>query len=289
MRAALVALACLLMVLLATTYEGDSPELRAGIMEVVDAIEIAPDTIATTVGGHPELRGDVLEEYESMASRMRFVAHGVGLSIGSYDNWNSDYLGLLDQLMERVELDWHSEHLACTTVDGENLGTMLAMPRTRESLDLLYERVDRIQTRYRKEFLLEHVIRLLPEPEAEFTDAGFLNELVRRSGCGLIIDAYNLECDRFNYGFDVQGFLSELNLDAVREIHVAGGSTQAGFQLDIHSRVTADSTLELARAILTSTSNVRMLTYEFLREAIPSLGVDAIIAELKRIRGALLS
>jgi len=258
-------------------------------MEVVDAIEIAPDTIATTVGGHPELRGDVLEEYESMASRMRFVAHGVGLSIGSYDNWNSDYLGLLDQLMERVELDWHSEHLACTTVDGENLGTMLAMPRTRESLDLLYERVDRIQTRYRKEFLLEHVIRLLPEPEAEFTDAGFLNELVRRSGCGLIIDAYNLECDRFNYGFDVQGFLSELNLDAVREIHVAGGSTQAGFQLDIHSRVTADSTLELARAILTSTSNVRMLTYEFLREAIPSLGVDAIIAELKRIRGALLS
>jgi uncharacterized protein (UPF0276 family) len=173
-------------------------------------------------------------------------------------------------------------------VDGENLGTMLALPRTGEALELLCERIDRIQTRYRTEFLVEHVIRLLPEPEAEFTDAAFLNELVRRSGCGLIIDAYNLECDRHNYAFDVTAFLNELRLDAVREIHVAGGTTQAGFQLDIHSRPTADSTLELARDILARSVNVGMVTYEFLREAIPSLGVDAIVAELKRIRGALL-
>ena len=277
------------MTLLATTYEGDSPQLLAGISGVVDAIEIAPDTIATTEGGRPRLRPEVLDEYESLAGRMRFVAHGVGLSIGSYDNWNEDYIGLLDQLVERVELDWHSEHLACTTVNGENLGTMLALPRTSEALDLVCERVDRLQTRYRKEFLLEHVIRLLPEPAADFSDAAFLNELVRRSGCGLIIDAYNLECDRFNYGFDVNAFLGELNLDSVREIHVAGGTTQAGYQLDIHSRTTADSTLELARAILSRTSNVKMVTYEFLREAIPSLGIEGIVRELKRIRGVLLS
>jgi uncharacterized protein (UPF0276 family) len=277
------------MVLLATTYEGDSPRLLAGIAEVVDAIEISPDTIAATSNGRSTLREDVMAEYESVASRMRFVAHGVGLSIGSYDNWNEDYLGLIDQLVQRLELDWHSEHLACATVDGENLGTMLALPRTTEALNLLCERIDRIQRRYKKEFLLEHVIRLLPEPQADYSDAAFLNELVKRSGCGLIIDAYNLECDRFNYCFDVDHFLNELNVHAIREIHLAGGATQAGFQLDIHSRITADSTLELARDILARTSSVRMVTYEFLREAIPSLGEPAIIAELKRIRGALLS
>ena len=159
------------MVLVATTYEGDSPQLVAGISGVVDAIEIAPDTIATTSGGRHRLRREVLAEHEAMANRMRFVAHGVGLSIGSCDNWNDDYIGLLDDLVEHVYLDWHSEHRACTTVDGESPGTMLALPITAEALYLLCERVDRIQTRYQKEFLFEHVIRLLPQPEAEFSDA----------------------------------------------------------------------------------------------------------------------
>jgi uncharacterized protein (UPF0276 family) len=278
------------MVLLATTYEGDSPELLAAISGVVDAIEITPDTIAALPpdGGRARLRSDVLAEYQSLSSGVRFVAHGVGLSIGSHDAWNDSYLDLLDELVDRLPIDWHSEHLACTTVDGENLGTMLALPRTSEALDLVCERIDRIQNRYQKEFLIEHVIRLLPEPDAEFSDAAFLNELVQRSGCGLILDAYNLECDRFNYGFEVAGFLDELNTRAVREIHVAGGATHAGFQLDIHSRVTADSTLELAREILRRSPFAEMVTYEFLREAIPSLGVPAIAGELKRIREALL-
>src|ERR1019366_1709651 len=113
---------------LATTYEGDSPALLERIARLVDFLEISPDTIATVDRGRPRLRPPVLEEYESVASSVKFVAHGVGLSIGSHDRWNDDYLHLLDELFERFPLEWHSEHLACTTVDGENLGTMLAIP-----------------------------------------------------------------------------------------------------------------------------------------------------------------
>lgn len=267
---------------LATTYDGDSPDLFERIADVIDYIEVTPDAIAQAGESRPRVRAAVLDEYAAAACDLRFVAHGVGLSIGSCDRWNEDYFPLLDEVFERLEIEWHSEHLACTTVGGENLGTMLAMPRTREALDLICERVALIQARYRVPFLLEHVIRLLPEPEAEFTDAAFLNELTSRTGCGLILDAYNLECDRRNFGFDIAAFLAELDLAPVRELHVAGGVRHKGFQLDIHSTPASDETMDVAMDILGRAPNLRALTFEFLNEAIPALGHDGIRGELQR-------
>ena len=273
---------------LATTYEGDSPALLERIAGLVNYIEISPDTIAQYQNGRARVRTEVLDEYASVASKVRFIAHGVGLSIGSFDAWNEDYFPLLDDVFERLPIEWHSEHLACTTVCGESLGTMLAMPRTLEALDLISERVLKIQARYHVPFLLEHVIRLLPEPEAEFTDAAFLNELTKRTGCGLILDAYNLECDSKNFGFDISKFFDELDFRPVRELHIAGGAQHKGFQLDVHSGAASAETLFLALQIMGRANNLRAVTYEFLKEAIPAMGHNGICEELAHI-GRMIS
>src|SRR5713226_2844821 len=272
---------------LATTYEGDDPELLERLAPLVDMIEISPDAIAGSDGKRARLRPEVMDEYAGVSPQLRFVADGVGLSIGSFDHWNEGDLHLLDELFARFDLAWHSEHLAYTEVAGENVGTMLALPRTQEALDLICERVRRIQERYGVPFLLEHVIQLLPDAPGEFTPAGFLNAITSNTGCGLILDAYNLECDAYNQGLDISAFLEELDLAPVRELHLAGGVQQNGFQLDIHSRAVGDSTLELAREVAARAPGLRVITYEFLKEAIPSLGHDAICAELVRIRKAI--
>lgn len=274
---------------LATSYQGGERALLEAILPRVDYIEITPDTIAeiTEEGAHANPR--TVAELEDFASDTQLIAHGVGLSIGSYDGYSERYLWLLDELFSKFDIAWHSEHLAYTTVDGESLGTMLALPRTEEMLDLVCERVQRIQRRYGVPFLLENVVHILPDYGGEYSDAGFLNQISANTGCGLILDVYNLECDAFNYGFDIAGFLSELNLDNVREIHVAGGVKHRGFQLDVHSRTTAESTLQLANAVLECATNVRAVTYEFLREAIPTLGHANICQELDRIGIELLA
>jgi hypothetical protein len=164
---------------------------------------------------------------------------------------------------------------------------MLALPRTEQMLDLISERVCRIQRRYGVPFLMENVVHILPDCTADYSDAAFLNQLAANTGCGLILDAYNLECDAFNYGFDIAEFLAELNFDHLREIHLAGGVRHRGFQLDVHSRTTADSTLQLANFVLAKAHNVCAVTYEFLREAIPNLGHTAICTELSRIGEAI--
>jgi uncharacterized protein len=272
---------------LATTYEGDDIALLERIVPLVDVIEVSPDAIARMDGKRARLRPEVLDEYACVASSVRFIAHGIGLSIGSFDHWDEGYLSLLDELFARVPLDWHSEHLATTMVDGESVGTMFPVPRTEEALDLICERVRLIQERYHVPFLLEHVIHLLPDAPAEFTPAAFLNAITSRTGCGLILDAYNLQCDATNQGLDVGGFLDELDLGPVREMHLAGGVVHRGLRLDIHSRLTDDATLALADEVLGRAPSLRSVTFELLKEAVPLLGHDAIAAELSRIRKAI--
>jgi uncharacterized protein (UPF0276 family) len=272
---------------LATTYEGYDHELFARIAKLVDFLELAPDGMSRTDGTRQDVRPEVMDEIASVAPPLNLIAHGVGLSIGSFDQWNEGYLRLLDQLFERFPLRWHSEHLGYTTVAGENIGTMLPLPRTEESLDLVCERVRRLQERYRVPFLLEHVIQLLPDVPESYSNAGFLNAITERTGCGLILDAYNLECDRHNQGLDVMAFLDALNMTPVRELHVAGGTQHRGFQLDIHSGPASQSTLALGLDIIARAPNLSVVTFEFLKEAIPALGHDGICSELKRMRRAI--
>jgi uncharacterized protein (UPF0276 family) len=272
---------------LATTYEGDDIALLEGVVPLIDVIEISPDAIAQSDGKRASLRREILDEYAAVAGSVDFIAHGVGLSIGSFDRWEESYLRLLDELFERFDLQWHSEHLACTVVAGENVGTMFPLPRTEEALDLVCKRVRLLQERYRVPFLLEHVIQLLPDAPAEFTPAGFLNAITTRTGCGLVLDAYNLECDVFNQGLDAMAFLEELDLRPVRELHLAGGVEHNGFYLDIHSGRTRSGTLALGLEIIRRAPNLQVVTFEFLKEAVRLLGHDNICAELKHVRQAI--
>ena len=211
------------------TYEGRDPALLERMLPLVDYIEVTPETIAEIDGSHVSLSKEVMAELRNVSKSVKIIVHGVGLSIGSHDGWSPTYFQLLDALLEQIDIPWHSEHLAYTKVDGEHLGIMLALPKTEEVLDLISERVIAIQQRYQIPFLLENVVHVIPDYPGSYSDAGFLNALTERTGCGLILDAYNLECDAHNHGFDIPAFLSELDAPRVRELHVARGVEDTAF------------------------------------------------------------
>jgi uncharacterized protein len=269
------------------TYEGGDPALLERLVEVADYLEVTPDLIATGTGDGLRIRREILDEWRAAAEKVEIVAHGVGLSIGSASGWNEAYLRLLDELADAVPLHWHSEHLGYTTVDGEPLGTMLSLPRTEEALELVCKRVICLQERYAAPFLLENIARMLPDPEGDYDEAGFVNELCKRTGCGLVLDVYNLQCDAHNHGFDIDRFLDALDLGAVRELHVAGGTEIEGMKLDVHSREAQPATLALAARAAAAAPAVWGATYEVLPEAVPVLGHDVIVNEVTRLRAAL--
>jgi len=272
---------------LCTTYDAHDPVLLEGVMPFVDTLEVTPDSISIHKNGQAKLHPEVIRSLQSVSGSIDIIAHGVGLSIGSFEGYSEDYLQLLEKLIDAVPVRWHSEHLGYTTVDGTALNTMLAVARTDEMLELLIPRIKNIMQRIELPFLLENIVHLLPDHEPKYTDAQFLNLLVEETGCGLILDLYNIECDAANYGFDIEGFLSELNLPAVKEIHLAGGTQHKGFQLDIHSGTIADSTMELAQRSIEQCTNLEVVTYEILPQAVANYGHCMVVEELERLSQVL--
>jgi len=270
-----------------TTYEGRDPGLLHRILPLVDYIEVTPETISEVKGGEVVLSDAVMAELKEVSRSVDIVLHGVSLSIGSHEGWSSGYFRLLDAFLEQIDVAWHSEHLGYTKVDGEHLGIMLAMPRTEEALDLVCERVRKIRERYPLPFLLENIVNVVPGAPGELSEAAFLNALADRTGCGLILDTYNLEVDAHNHGLDIQAFLGELKLQNVREVHVARGVEHNGFLLDVHSQLARESTIRLAQQVVRGAAgNARLVVYEFMPEATDGLGRDNIGAHLCDLRAA---
>jgi uncharacterized protein (UPF0276 family) len=269
-----------------TTYNGHDRELLEEILPRVDFVEVSPDGISRVERGRSSIDRATLDELRDIAKSTRVIAHGTGLSIGSYDAWGDEYLALTSMLFDAVDMPWHSEHLGFTMVNGRDTGTMLVLPRVESAVELVVERVQEIQQRFRVPFLLENIANLFPEhPRQEYSPAGFLNEIVRRSGCGLLLDVYNLECDVWNQRVDLDAFLDELNFEAVREIHIANGIVHRGVMLDVHSQRTRAETLSIADRVLAKAANAEVLLFEMLPQAVSAHGRAAVGAELDMLRG----
>jgi Protein of unknown function (DUF692) len=94
-------------------------------------------------------------------------------------------------------------------------------------------------------------------------------ELAQRYRCAryfcvellVLLDVYNLECDHHNFAADPIRLLDGLDLAAVCEIHVAGGTMHNGYKMDIHSRTVADSTLALLDHVLGRAARVNAVVF----------------------------
>jgi uncharacterized protein (UPF0276 family) len=275
---------------LGATIDGNDAALIERVVPLVDVVEITPDRWASFSRNQaPRVEALTLDVLAAIAAERMLILHGVGLSIASHDSWNDAYIGILDQMFAHpLPIAWHSEHLSFARVDGEPLGTMVEPPWTREALDLVAARINTLQARCGVPFLMEHVARAFPEGEEnEMNTADFLNRLCRETGCGILLDVYNLECDHYNFSAKPSKLLDALDLDAVREIHVAGGVIHNGYKVDIHSRTLAPATLALLDQVLDATLRVEAVIFEVLGEAIPSMGLDVLASELTRLRGVL--
>ena len=272
------------------------PGLQAALEslgDLIDFFEISPDLLCRervrdgerALDYHPALLDEALQ---STAGRP-LVAHGLGLSIGSVAGWNEGYLRILDELSARRPFLWHSEHLAfllTTDADGRPLhtGVPLPLPFTEEALALLTPRAAALGSRYAAPFLLENFTYYLPDLPSDNgrDEVAFLNDLTERSGCGLLLDLYNFYCNAVNFRFDPYAALSRLRLDRVIEIHIAGGATHDGFQLDVHSKTTPEPVWELLEWVAPRAPHLAGVVYEVMEQALTLVGVDGIRSQLAR-------
>jgi uncharacterized protein (UPF0276 family) len=150
--------------------------------------------------------------------------HGVGLSIGSMQPLNLEHLTRLKTVCDRYEPESFSEHLAWSSHGEVFLNDLLPLPYTKETLARIVEHIDQGQSHLGRQMLLENPATYLLFEESTIPETAFLSEIVKRTGCGLLLDVNNVFVASTNHKLDPRAYLADFPVQAVREIHLSGHS-----------------------------------------------------------------
>lgn len=148
--------------------------------------------------------------------------HGVGLSIGGEGPLDRQHLKRLAELIERYQPQSFSEHLAWSSHGPVFLNDLLPLAYDMPTLDRVCAHIDQVQETLKRPMLLENPATYLAFQHSTIDEADFIREVIRRSGCGLLLDVNNVYVSCINHQRDPSAYLNALPLHAVGEIHLAG-------------------------------------------------------------------
>jgi uncharacterized protein len=238
------------------------------------------------LGGGPAIR-----DLERIRRDYPVAVHGVGLSLGTATGIDERHLLRLKSLIDRIRPHLISEHLSWSIVGGAYLNHLLPLRYDEDTLATVCENVDRAQDGLGRSLLIENPSGYLRFRYSSMSEAEFLGELARRTGCGILCDVNNLYVTAHNLELDPRAYLDALPADAVGEMHVAGHSANEAdghrILIDDHGGPVIDAVWELYAEALRRFGPVPTLI-EWDAQLPP---LDALIAEAHRadgVRGAVL-
>ncbi|MBN2629111.1 MAG: DUF692 domain-containing protein [Rhodobacteraceae bacterium] len=183
--------------------------------------------------------------------------HGVGLSIGGADALNGDHLARLKTLCDRYQPDSFSEHLAWSSHGGDYLNDLLPLPYTEETLEQVCRHVSQVQEVLGRRMLLENPSTYVLFEQSSIPETEFLAEVVRRTGCGLLLDVNNVFVSATNHRTDAMAYVAAFPIHAVGEIHLGGHAEEelpsGPLLIDAHGTPVAHPVWALYAAVLAKT------------------------------------
>ncbi len=163
-----------------------------------------------------------LQAVERLRGDYPLSLHAVGLSLGSADGLDEAHLARVAALVRRLEPAWVSDHLSWSVSGGRYFNDLLPLPYTEEALEVVVRNVGRLQETLGRQVAIENPSCYLGFVHSTLSEPEFLSELVRQSGCGLLLDANNIVVTAHNLRLDAGDWLAGLPAASIIEYHLAG-------------------------------------------------------------------
>jgi uncharacterized protein (UPF0276 family) len=228
--------------------------------------------------------GPRLAMLQALRQRFPLSFHGVGLSLAGVAAPDRDHLTRFKRLIDRFEPFLVSEHLAWSRHDGTCFPDLLPFPRTNEALAIIERNIDIAQETLGRQILIENPSLYLQLEGHEWPESLFLAELVKRTGCGLLIDVNNVFVSASNLGFNPISYLDALPRGVIGEIHLAGHSEDPllgrSLLIDSHDAPIAEEVWRLYDWLLARCGADRPPTLIERDDEIPEF--DVLLAERER-------
>ena len=228
--------------------------------------------------------GSRLAMLEALRRERPLSLHGVGLSLATAADPDRGHLAALKALCGRFEPFLVSEHLAWSRSGGVSFPDLLPFPRTGEALRRVARNIDIAQTALGRQILIENPSLYLALEGHEWSESDFLAELVKRTGCRLLVDVNNVFVSARNLGFAPEAYIDALPVGAIGEVHLAGHKPdpQQGDALliDSHDGPVAEEVWELYARLLERLGRLPVPTLIERDGDIPAF--EALMAERNR-------
>jgi uncharacterized protein (UPF0276 family) len=208
--------------------------LRRGIMDVlrenppsqVDFMEVAPEN---WIG----VGGALGRKFRYFTERYPFVVHGLSMSLGGPAPLDTDFIQQVKTFIHTHGIRLYSEHLSYCGDDG-HLYDLMPIPFTNEAADYVAGRIRQVQDMLGQRIAVENV-SYYAAPGSEMSELEFINEVLVRADCDLLLDVNNIYVNSINHSYDSLDFLQGLPVERVRYFHIAGHYVEAeDLRVDTH-------------------------------------------------------
>jgi uncharacterized protein (UPF0276 family) len=133
----------------------------------------------------------------------------------------------------------YSEHLSYCS-DRGHLYDLMPIPFTAVAVRRVADRIDQVQQALGRRIAVENV-SYYAAPGAEMSEIEFLNAVLERADCDLMLDVNNVYVNAANHGYDAGEFLAGVPASRVAYMHVAGHYVEAdGLRIDTHGAEVCD-------------------------------------------------
>lgn len=192
----------------------------------INFMEVAPENWIN-VGGR------LGKQFRAYTERFPFVCHGLSLSIGSPAPLNTGLLLAIKSFMREHGIRYYSEHLSYCSDEGQ-LYDLLPIPFTEEAVDYVAARIQRAQDILGQRIAIENSSYYCA-PQQEMSESDFINTVVKKADCALLLDVNNIYVNSINHGYDPYEFLASLPGERTAYIHIAGHFKEAeDLRVDTH-------------------------------------------------------
>ena len=188
--------------------------------------------------------GALGRRFRAFSERFAFVTHGLSLDIGGPGALDEDHVHGIRDFLDAHGIADYTEHLSYTGDHG-HLYDLMPIPFTEEAVDYVAGRVRRVQAILDRRIALENV-SYYASPGARMSESEFINAVIERADCDLLLDVNNVFVNSINAGYDARAFIDSLPLERVRYLHVAGHWTEPDdLRIDTHGAPVCDDVFAL--------------------------------------------
>jgi hypothetical protein len=134
------------------------------------------------------------------------------------------------------------------------MNDLLPLPYTREALRVAETHIAEVQDALGRPYLIENPSSYVSFRMSTMTEAEFLSELVRQTGCGILCDISNAYLSSRNLDYDAREYIDSLPSESIQQLHLGGytaeqdeADPQRELLIDTHAAPIAAASWDLYR------------------------------------------